>query len=125
MDCERRAPHRQPYYGFPEWWLAVQLKQRFGLSSIMKCAVRNDVWKVTLLDKLLGFEDAEWLRGAGRRYGSAPPDLLVYDRRTSTPLFFAEAKLGHDRLQRNQRKFFGILFRKLGLGTTVFRIQIR
>lgn len=124
LDCERRTPDRQPDYGFPEWWLAVQLKERFGLASIMKCAVHNDEPKVKNVDRLLGSRNAEWLRRATRRYAAAPPDLLVYDRRTWTPLFFAEAKLGRDRLRPNQRRFFNILSKRLGLGTTVFQIRV-
>ena len=122
MDIQRREPERQPDYGFPEWLLAVTLRERYGLASMMKCGVGNDPWKVKRVNRLLGKEHAEWLRSAGRRYGAAPPDLLVYDARTWTPLFFAEAKLGRDHLRINQRRFFAILFRRLGLGTTVFRI---
>lgn len=124
MDIDRRHKDRQPDYGFPEWAVAVELRVRFGLASIMKYGVRNDPWKVERLHRLLGEADAEWLKSAIRANHAGPPDLLVYDSRTWTPLFFAEAKLGRDRLRPNQLRFFQVLFERLNLGTTVFRVGL-
>jgi hypothetical protein len=66
----------------------------------------------------------KWLRKACRTWKASPPDLLVYDAGRRIPLFFAEAKLGRDRVRANQRRFFAVLFLELGLGTTVFRMRL-
>jgi hypothetical protein len=93
-----RAAVSQTQYGFPEWFLAVELRKRHGLRSVLKCTVQNDPRKQALVVRLLGRKNAKWLCKHGHR--AAPPDLLVY--RGRKPLFFAEAKLGRDRLRPNQ-----------------------
>jgi hypothetical protein len=115
MDVIRRDHHHQPLYGFPEW---------YGLASLMKYEFTNDAWKVERVGRLFDDKRLKWLRRACRTWKASPPDLLVYDAGRRIPLFFAEAKLGRDRVRANQRRFFAELFRKLGLGTTIFRMRL-